>query len=160
MIFSALYDRVLRWSRHPHAAGYLAALSFAESSFFPIPPDVMLAPMTLANRSRGWYLAGLTTVTSVLGGLAGYLIGFLALEAATPLLEQSGYWDGYQTARAWFEQYGFSGRAGRRILAGALQGLYYRGRCNGDVSARFCPGIPAWQGGALFSRCRSHHLGR
>ncbi len=77
MIFSTLYERVLRWSRHPHATGYLAALSFAESSFFPIPPDVMLAPMTLANRSRGWYLAGLTTVTSVLGGLAGYLIGSL-----------------------------------------------------------------------------------
>jgi membrane protein YqaA with SNARE-associated domain len=97
MIFSALYDRVLRWSRHPHATGYLAALSFAESSFFPIPPDVMLAPMTLANRSRGWYL----------GGLAGYLIGSLALEAATPLLERTGYWEGYLRASTWFEDYGF-----------------------------------------------------
>ena len=107
MIFSTLYERVLRWSRHPHATGYLAALSFAESSFFPIPPDVMLAPMTLANRSRGWYLAGLTTVTSVLGGLAGYLIGSLAMEAAAPLLERTGYWEGYLTASTWFEDYGF-----------------------------------------------------
>ena len=107
MIFSALYERVLRWSRHPHATWYLAVLSFAESSFFPIPPDVMLAPMTLANRGRGWRLAGLTTVTSVLGGLAGYLIGALALEAAAPLLRDAGYWEGYLTARTWFENYGF-----------------------------------------------------
>ena len=107
MIFSALYERVLRWSRHPHATRYLAALSFAESSFFPIPPDVMLAPMTLADRKRGWRLAALTTVTSVLGGLAGYLIGALALEAAAPLLRSTGYWEGYLTARSWFVEYGF-----------------------------------------------------
>ena len=107
MIFSALYERVLRWSRHPHATWYLATLSFAESSFFPIPPDVMLAPMTLANRDRGWRLAALTTITSVLGGLAGYLIGALALEAAAPLLRNAGYWEGYLTARTWFEDYGF-----------------------------------------------------
>ena len=55
-IFSPLYDRVLRWAGHPHAEGYLVALSFAESSFFPIPPDVMLAPMTLARPARGWRL--------------------------------------------------------------------------------------------------------
>jgi membrane protein YqaA with SNARE-associated domain len=107
MIFSALYERVLRWSRHPHATRYLLALSFAESSFFPIPPDVMLAPMTLADRPRGWRLAALTTLASVVGGLAGYLIGALALEAATPLLERAGYWEGYVRARTWFEDYGF-----------------------------------------------------
>ncbi|MGA0344697.1 MAG: YqaA family protein, partial [Arenicellales bacterium] len=49
-IFSRLYDWVLGWAKHPHASRYLAALSFAESSFFPIPPDVMLAPMALARR--------------------------------------------------------------------------------------------------------------
>jgi len=56
-LFSRLFDRVLIWSRHPRAPWYLAALSFAESSFFPIPPDVMLAPMVLASRQRAWRLA-------------------------------------------------------------------------------------------------------
>ena len=74
-LFAPLYERALRWARHRHAPRYLAALSFAESSFFPVPPDVMLAPMALANPQQAWRLAWLTTWTSVLGGLAGYLIG-------------------------------------------------------------------------------------
>ena len=65
-LFSSLYERVMRWSRHPHAPRYLAALSFAESSFFPIPPDVMLAPMALANPARAWRLVtGLFTERGV-----------------------------------------------------------------------------------------------
>ncbi len=106
-IFSPLYDRALRWSRHPHAGRYLAAVSFAESSFFPIPPDVLLAPMTLARPSRWWGFAALTTVASVLGGLLGYLIGYTAIEVVTPLLHRAGYWEGFQTAHSWFERYGF-----------------------------------------------------
>jgi len=70
-IFEPLYDRVMGWSRHRHAPRYLAALSFAESSFFPIPPDVMLAPMAAARPREGLRLAALTTVFSVLGGLLG-----------------------------------------------------------------------------------------
>ena len=66
-IFSSLYDRVMAWSRHRHAPWYLGGLSFAESSFFPIPPDVMLAPMSMAEPRRAWWFAGLTTATSVLG---------------------------------------------------------------------------------------------
>ena len=106
-IFSALYDAVLRWARHRHAEYYLAGLSFAESSFFPIPPDVMLAPMTLAQPNKGWRFALVTTVTSVLGGLAGYLIGVFAIESVTPLLESSGYTDAYQRSVDWFNRYGF-----------------------------------------------------
>jgi len=106
-IFSRLYDRALAWSRHPHAERYLAAVSFSESSFFPIPPDVLLAPMTLARPERWLRLVGLTTVTSVLGGLLGYLIGYAALEAVTPLLHRVGYWGHFQTAHDWFERYGF-----------------------------------------------------
>lgn len=106
-IFSHLYARVLHWSAHPHAERYLAGVSFAESSFFPIPPDVLLAPMTLAQPRRWWRLALLTTITSVLGGVAGYLIGYLALEAVTPLLHKVGYWHHFETASAWFEKYGF-----------------------------------------------------
>lgn len=106
-VFSALYDRVLGWSRHPHAPRYLAALSFAESSFFPIPPDVMLAPMTLAAPHRGWRLTLITTVASVLGGIAGYAIGWFALDAIEPWLRQYGYWEQYVAATELFAKWGF-----------------------------------------------------
>lgn len=74
-IFEPIYVTLLGWAKHKHAERYLAGISFAESSFFPIPVDVMLAPMVLARRDRAWRLATITTVMSVLGGLAGYLIG-------------------------------------------------------------------------------------
>ncbi len=106
-IFSRLYDWVLRLSGHAHAPYYLGGLSFAESSFFPIPPDVMLAPMVLAKPHRAWALALLTTLTSVAGGVAGYLIGVFAFEMVEPLLHEWGYYDRYLLAHAWFEQWGF-----------------------------------------------------
>ena len=106
-IFSPLYDRVIRWSAHRHAPWYLGGLSFAESSFFPVPPDVMLAPMTLARPAAAWRYAMLTTVASVLGGLLGYVIGFFALEMVEGLLRDAGYWQGYLRAREWFNQWGF-----------------------------------------------------
>ena len=106
-IFSRLYDRTLHWSRHRHAERYLAAVSFAESSFFPIPPDVLLAPMTLARPERWLRLAALTAVMSVIGGLTGYLIGYAALEAVPPLLHRVGYWEHFETAHDWFARYGF-----------------------------------------------------
>lgn len=105
-IFGGLYDRVLLWSAHPHARWYLGGLSFAESSFFPIPPDVMLAPMCLARPQQALGLATLTTVTSVAGGIAGYVIGYFALEAVEPLLKDLGYWDAYLTAKGWFADWG------------------------------------------------------
>jgi membrane protein YqaA with SNARE-associated domain len=105
-VFQALYDRVLAWSRHRYAARYLAGLSFAEATFFPIPPDVMLAPMVLAQRSRAWSLALLTTLTSVAGGIAGYLIGWLGLELIYPLIERVGYEAYYLEAVEAFGEYG------------------------------------------------------
>lgn len=106
-IFSPLYQRAMIWARHRHAPWYLGGLSFAESSFFPIPPDVMLAPMSLANPSRAWWYALLTTVTSVAGGLLGYAIGMLAFDAIEPFLRESRYWGSYQTAVQWFGDWGF-----------------------------------------------------
>ncbi|MCB1762301.1 MAG: DedA family protein [Gammaproteobacteria bacterium] len=106
-LFAPLYDRVMRWSRHRHAPRYLAGLSFAESSFFPIPPDVMLAPMALAAPSRAWSFALLTTIASVIGGLFGYLIGVFAFELVEPLLQNAGYYDRYLQAREWFAEWGF-----------------------------------------------------
>ncbi|MGD9871751.1 MAG: YqaA family protein [Thauera sp.] len=96
----------MRWSRHPHAPWYLALLSFAESSFFPVPPDVMLAPMAMAAPRRAWALALLTTVASVLGGLFGYAIGYFAFAGIRPWLEGSSYWEPYLQARAWFDAWG------------------------------------------------------
>ncbi len=106
-LFEPLYDRVLDWSRHPHAERYLAGLSFAEASFFPIPVDIMLAPMCLADRDKWVRLAVIATVWSVLGGLAGYAIGWGMFEAIEPWLRESHYWEAYQTSQRWFDTYGF-----------------------------------------------------
>lgn len=106
-LFGALYDRVLTWSTHRHAPRYLAALSFAESTFFPIPPDVMLAPMVLAKRDRGWWYATLCTTASVIGGMAGYALGALAFEVVEPLIQRYGYEERFAAAQDAFAQYGF-----------------------------------------------------
>lgn len=106
-LFSALYARAMRWSRHRHAPWYLGGLSFAESSFFPIPPDVMLAPMSLANPSRAWRLALITTLASVAGGLFGYLIGYYAFDMIEPWLRTTKYWASYAVAVDWFGRWGF-----------------------------------------------------
>ena len=105
-LFGPLYDRVLSWSAHPHAERYLGVLSFAESSFFPIPPDVMLAPMCLADRMRAWRFATLTTIMSLLGGIAGYALGYFSLEAIEPWLHDMGYWSAYLSGRQWFDEWG------------------------------------------------------
>ena len=105
-LFSALYSRVMTWSRHPKAPWYLGGLSFAESSFFPIPPDVMLAPMSLARPDRAWWFAAITTVTSVAGGLFGYWIGASFFGWIEPWLQTSRYWESFQLAKAWFVDYG------------------------------------------------------
>jgi membrane protein YqaA with SNARE-associated domain len=106
-LFGPLYDRVLAWAAHKHAPRYLGALSFAESSFFPVPPDVMLAPMTLARPEAAARLALLTTIASVLGGIAGYAIGYFAMDLAEPWMREAGYWEGYLEVRHWFERWGF-----------------------------------------------------
>jgi len=105
-LFAPLYERVIEWSRHPHAERYLGALSFCESSFFPIPVDVMLAPMCVAHRKQAWRYALIATVFSVLGGVAGYFIGVGLFEVIEPWLADSHYWDAYLTSRSWFDKYG------------------------------------------------------
>lgn len=105
-LFSGLYARVMIWARHKYATYWLALVSFTESSCFLVPPDVMLAPMTLARPERAWFLAMLTTVTSVLGGLLGYFIGLFAFNLAEPLLISLGYMDAYIHAAEWFDKWG------------------------------------------------------
>lgn len=106
-IFSPLYQRAMQWARHRHAPWYLGGLSFAESSFFPIPPDVMLAPMSLANPSRAWWFALITTVASVAGGVLGYFIGAFAFDLVEPVIRDGRYWEGYLKAGEWFDAWGF-----------------------------------------------------
>ncbi len=105
-LWRRLYDAVLRGARHRHAQWYLAALSFAESSFFPIPPDVMLVPMVLARRAQAWKLAAITTAASVAGGVAGYFIGVCAIGWVQPWLQALGHWEEYLAVQEWFADWG------------------------------------------------------
>jgi len=105
-LFSRLYDMALRWAHHKHASWYLGGLSFAESSFFPVPPDVMLAPMCLADNSKAWRYAMLTTVTSTAGGLFGYAIGMMGFGLVEPYIHQFGYWESFQAAQRLFAEWG------------------------------------------------------
>lgn len=106
-LFGPLYDRVLAWSAHRRAPWVLAGLSFSEASFFPIPPDVMLIPMSLAAPQRWWRFALLATLASAIGGVLGYLIGWLAIDLITPYLDRWGYAHALEVARHWFQQWGF-----------------------------------------------------
>ncbi|MBS0003050.1 MAG: DedA family protein [Thioalkalivibrio sp.] len=105
-VFEPLYDRVMGWSRHRHASRYLAGLSFAESSFFPVPPDVMLAPMAAARPREALRLAGLTTLFSVLGGVLGYAIGVLAFELVEPWIIEMGQREKLEITQEWFAVWG------------------------------------------------------
>lgn len=71
---------MLKWAGHRHAPYYLMGVSFAEASFFPLPPDIMLAPMIMARPSDTWRLAGMTALCSILGGMLGYVIGYFAYD--------------------------------------------------------------------------------
>jgi membrane protein YqaA with SNARE-associated domain len=106
-LFSKLYALVMQWARHKYASFWLALVSFTESSCFLIPPDVMLAPMTLANPQKAWFYAALTTISSVLGGLLGYMIGTFAFDLIEPWIISLGYEHAYATAGQWFEKWGF-----------------------------------------------------
>lgn len=103
----ALYDRVLALAAHRRAPAYLAGVSFAESSFFPIPPDAMLIPMCVARPEMAYRYAGICTVASVLGGILGYIIGYFLFDAlAAPVLAAYGYADAMIRFQGWYDQWG------------------------------------------------------
>jgi membrane protein YqaA with SNARE-associated domain len=106
-MFKRLYNQVLMWAEHPKANRYLAVLSFAESSFFPIPPDVMLAPMCLAKPTKGLYFALITTTASVMGGVFGYLIGMFLFDWVEPLIQTLHYETKFELVKTWFNEWGF-----------------------------------------------------
>ncbi len=107
MIFKGLYDWCMRCAAHRHAERYLAGVSIIESIFFPVPTALMVAPMAVARPERAIRIAVIATVTSVLGGLFGYALGYFAIAAVEPVIESAGYWDKYMTAQEWFTRWGF-----------------------------------------------------
>tara|TARA_Y100000748_G_C15386332_1_gene445712 strand:- start:114 stop:698 length:585 start_codon:yes stop_codon:yes gene_type:complete len=83
-----LYDWTLEKSKHKNAPWFLAFISFIESSFFPIPPDIILIPMIIANKFRAWTYAFICTISSVLGGVGGYIIGYFFYNSIGMLIIQ------------------------------------------------------------------------
>lgn len=102
-----LYDWCVNTSGKPHAAWIMGLVSFAESSFFPLPPDIMLIPMTLARPDKAWYYATVCTLTSVAGGLLGYFIGAVLYDSVGHwLIQLYGLDSGVEEFRAKYAQWG------------------------------------------------------
>ena len=102
-----LYMRTLALAASPRAPWWLAAIAFAESSFFPNPPDALLIPMVLARPDRAWRFATICMVASVLGGALGYAIGYFVFDQlARPLIEVYGYGDRFVAFQQLYAQYG------------------------------------------------------
>src|SRR5213593_1954823 len=106
-MFQRLYDRTMSLASHRHALRVLALVSFAESSFFPVPPDAMLVPMVLARPDRAWFYAFVATAASVLGGLLGYAIGALLYDSVGQwLFGLYGLTSGAEAFRSAYAEYG------------------------------------------------------
>lgn len=101
-----LYDWVFVQARSRHATKVMAVVSFTESSFFPIPPDVMLAPMVLARPDRAYFYATVCTIASVLGALLGYAIGYFLEPVGMWVLTVLGKADTFEASRALFQEHG------------------------------------------------------
>jgi membrane protein YqaA with SNARE-associated domain len=106
-MFKSLYDWTLKLAAHRHAERSLAAIAFAESSFFPIPPDVMIVPMILARRDKAYRIAAIATLFSVLGGILGYAIGYFLYDSVGHwLMRVYGMTDGIAQFREWYAHWG------------------------------------------------------
>lgn len=106
-IFSKLYEWTMQWAEHKFAPRALAILTFIESIIFPIPPDVLLAPMVLSKPEKAWNFATIATVSSVLGGALGYLLGAWMFEPIIePAINQLGWAHKLEQVMLWFEQWG------------------------------------------------------
>ncbi|HXT78808.1 MAG TPA: YqaA family protein [Acetobacteraceae bacterium] len=103
----SLYARTLALAASPRAPWWLAAIAFAESSFFPVPPDALLIPMALARPRRAWHFALICTLASVAGGALGYFIGYAVFDQlARPLIDFYGYGERFAAFQALYAQYG------------------------------------------------------
>jgi len=100
------YDWVMGLAASRHAGLALGAIAFAEGLFFPIPPDVLLMPVALANRARAMRYAALTTICSILGGSTGYAVGFFLHPVGHWLLSLTGHADAMTSFQQWYAQWG------------------------------------------------------
>ena len=106
-MFQRLYHWTLSLAGRPHAAWALAAIAFAESSFFPIPPDIVLVPMSLAQPKKAWTFAAVCTVASVSGGIVGYAIGALLFDTLGQwLINLYGYGEKVEALREFYARWG------------------------------------------------------
>ena len=121
-IIKKLYDWVLHWAETPYAVPALFLLSFSESSFFPVPPDVLLIALAISIPQKSFKYAAICSVASVLGGILGYYIGVYGYEAVgKPIVD---FYHGQETmdkVNMWYEQYGFWG-----ILTAAITPIPYK----------------------------------
>ncbi len=101
-----LYNWMMRQAAKPHAEIILAIISFTEASCFPLPPDIMLAPMVLKRPERAWRYALVCAAASVLGGALGYYIGFALEPIGLAILKFFGHSEGIESYRAWFAKWG------------------------------------------------------
>jgi membrane protein YqaA with SNARE-associated domain len=107
-MIKGLYNWTMSLAQHPRALWLLAAISFIEASVFPIPPDVLMIPMILARPSRAWLIAGIALISSVAGGLLGYLIGAQFYDLiGRPILETMGKADAMAEFNTRFNDFGF-----------------------------------------------------
>lgn len=106
-LIQACYDYMLKLAGNDNAVYYLAVVSFIESSFFPIPPDIMLIPMVLAMPRKAYRIAAVATAASVIGGYFGYLIGVYAFDLiAKPLLTFYGYMQQFDVFKGYYHKWG------------------------------------------------------
>jgi membrane protein YqaA with SNARE-associated domain len=121
-VLRKLYDWTLRLAARPNALRALAVVSFAESSFFPIPPDVMLIPMVIARRTHAWLIAGVCTIASVLGALLGYAIGLFLFETVgTWVIQVYGLQQQVEQFQGMYDKYGLFA-----VLIGGLTPIPYK----------------------------------
>lgn len=105
-LFGTIYDKTMQWSKHRYAAFWLSFVSFIEAIFFPIPPDVMLAPMAMSKPQMATRYAVYTTIASVLGGIIGYFIGLYAFDWVKEIIANWGMQASFDKAMHWFEEWG------------------------------------------------------
>lgn len=106
-IFAPLFERAIRWAAHPRAPWLLFFLSFIEAVFFPVMPEVMLAPMCIAKPKRGFWFAGISLLGSVFGMFVGYAIGHFAIDAAMPWINKLGYGAEFESIKQQAAAHGF-----------------------------------------------------
>ena len=106
-ILRKLYNWTLDKSAHKNASWFLGLISFTESSFFPIPPDIILIPMIIAKRAKAWFYAFICTISSVAGGIIGYLIGYFFYSTIGSIIVESyNLSNSFDTFESYYNQYG------------------------------------------------------